>query len=52
MANFLDVLFTLSLGLLLMFVLTVTSSIAVQQATVQYKDMFKSKTDLKIFEKM
>ena len=52
MTNFLDVLFTLSLGLLLMFVLTVTSSIAVQQVTAQYKDMFKYKTDLKIFEKM
>jgi hypothetical protein len=52
MNQFFDVMFTLFLGLLLMFVLTVTSSIAVQQATVQYKDTFKSKTDLKLFEKM
>ena len=52
MARFFDITFTLFLGLLLMFVLTVTSSIAVQQATAEYKDMFKSKTDLKIFEKM
>lgn len=52
MNQFFDIIFTLFLGLLFMFVLTVTSSMLVQRVVVQHKDIVKYKTDLKLFEKM